>query len=68
MNLRTINNVTVSQALTPAAAFYVATMPIVGSYNQKQHDGNGYNAGWPFFGEHTYSGTGIYYGFFGKKP
>jgi hypothetical protein len=42
--------------------------PVVGVYNQYQNGGNGYNAGYPFFGEHTYSGTGIYSGFFGKKP
>jgi len=67
-NMRAINAVTLTQAFTPAAAFYISTMPVVGAYNQHQNNGNGCNAGWPFYGEHTYSGTGIYLGYFGKKP
>ena len=66
--MRTINTDTLSQLITPAKVFYMSVMPIVGAYNQSQNHGNGYNAGYPFYGEHTYSGTGIYYGFFGKKP
>jgi hypothetical protein len=43
-------------------------MPVVGAYNQYQNKGNGYNPGFPFYGEHTYSGTNIYSGYFGVKP
>ncbi len=68
MNMRTINTVTLTQLTTPAAAFYLSVMPMVGAYNQHQNNGTGYNSGWPFYGEHTYSGTGIYFGYFGKKP
>lgn len=44
--------------------FYRATMPIVGGYNQFHNNGNGYNSGYPYYGEHTYSGTGIFEGYF----
>lgn len=67
-NMRTINSVTASQFMVPSIVFYMSVMPVVGAYNQSQNHGNGYNSGWPFYGEHTYSGTGIYYGYFGKKP
>jgi uncharacterized protein RhaS with RHS repeats len=67
-NMKTINTVTLSQLLTPSKSFYMTIMPLVGAYNQSQNHGNGYNAGYPFYGEHTYSGTGIYFGFFGKNP
>ena len=45
--------------------YYGWVMKKVGEYNQKQNNGNGYNAGFPFYGEHSYSGTYIYYGYFG---
>ena len=45
--------------------YYMSVMKIVGGYNQKQNNGNGYNSGFPFFGEHTYSGSYIFYGYFG---
>jgi len=48
--------------------FYSGVMRVVGAYNQSQNNGNGYNAGWPFYGEHTYSGTYIYFGYFGQMP
>lgn len=67
-DMRIINSVTLTQLAVPAKAFYIYAMPVVGAYNQHQNGGNGYNAGYPFFGELTYSGTGIYSGFFGKKP
>jgi len=67
-NMRTINRVSLDQIATPAVNFYNSVMPVVGAYNQHQNNGNGYNAGWPFYGEHTYSGTGIYLGYFGKLP
>jgi hypothetical protein len=67
-NMRTINRVSLDQSLTPAPFFYLQVMPVVGAYNQHQNNGNGYNSGWPFFGEETYSGTGIYQGYFGRKP
>lgn len=46
--------------------FYIKVMPFVGKYNQYQNGGNGYNKGYPFYGEHTYSGSGIYNGFYFK--
>ncbi len=46
--------------------YYKNLMKIVGSYNQTQNKGNGYNMGFPFYGEHTYSGEYIYYGYFGS--
>jgi hypothetical protein len=67
-NLRTINRITADQIFISSQTFYKLTMPAVGAYNQFQNDGNGYNSGFPFYGEHTYSGTGIYQGFFGTKP
>ncbi len=67
-NLRIINQSVLDQLLVPATTFYKTTMPTVGAYNQRSNTGNGYNAGWPFYGEHTYSGTGVYQGYFGIKP
>jgi len=67
-NMRIINTMTFTQFYVPPILFYISVMPTVGAYNKHQNDGNGYNAGYPFYGEHTYSGTGIYYGFFNKKP
>ena len=50
-----------------AAEFrYKEAMKRVGEYNQTQNGGNGYNAGYPYYGEHTYSGSYIYYGYFGS--
>ncbi len=43
--------------------WYRISMSEVGEYNQTQNKGNGYNAGYPFYGEHTYSGTNIQRGF-----
>ena len=45
--------------------YYDLVMNQVGKYNQSQNDGNGYNSGYPYFGEHDYSGSYIYYGFWG---
>ena len=45
--------------------YYCQVMKKVGAYNQKQSVGNGYNPGFPFYGEHTYSGNYIYYGYYG---
>lgn len=53
-----------------AGDFYTYAMQAVGGYNQFQNNrsgffnGNGYNKGFPFYGEHTYSGTNIYRGYF----
>ena len=47
--------------------YYKLIMKRVGAYNQSQNGGNGYNAGWPFYGEHILSGRAIYYGYRGKK-
>ena len=48
----------------PSILFYMGTMPLVGSYNQFKNEGNGYNKGFPFYGEHSYSGSYIFYGYF----
>lgn len=51
-------------------SFYQSTMPVVGAYNQWQNnrqnflDGKGYNPGFPYYGEHSYSGGYIYMGYF----
>jgi len=44
--------------------FYIPNAKVAGWYNQKQNNGNGYNSGYPFYGEHTYSGTNIFEGYF----
>jgi hypothetical protein len=62
-----INAFVPDQIVVSPSAFYAFAMPVVGGYNQGLK-GDGYNAGWPFFGEHTYSGTGIYKGYFGSPP
>ena len=67
-NLRLINMYSIDQWLVSPKSFYSATMSVIGGYNQSQHGGSDYNSGWPFNGEHTYSGTGIYQGYFGAKP
>ena len=41
-------------------------MKKAGKYNQEQNHGNGYNPGFPYYGEHTYSGSFIYYGYYGR--
>ena len=46
--------------------YYTKVMQKVGEYNQKQNTGQGYNKGFPYFGEHMYSGSYIYYGYYGK--
>ncbi|MGG5209237.1 DUF6443 domain-containing protein [Chryseobacterium sp. MIQD13] len=43
--------------------YYHTTMTQVGQYNQKQNHGNGYNSRYPYYGEHTYSGSYIYMGY-----
>jgi hypothetical protein len=68
VNMRTIHNVTTSEKGKSASDFYHQTMKVVGGYNQMSNKGNGYNAGPPYYGEHKYSGSGIYLGFFGKNP
>ncbi|MDN3692624.1 RHS repeat-associated core domain-containing protein [Chryseobacterium tructae] len=53
-----------------AGDFYTYAMQAVGGYNQFKNNrngffnGNGYNKGFPFYGEHTYSGMNIYRGYF----
>jgi len=55
-----------------AMDFYNFAMRFVGAYNQFQNNRQNffnnkmYNAGFPFYGEHTYSGTNIYRGYFHK--
>ena len=47
--------------------FYQKVMEKVGDYNQSQ-GGNGYNVGvHPFYGEHTYSGSFIFHGYFNTR-
>jgi hypothetical protein len=46
--------------------YYRQVMKKVGVYNQSQNKGMNYNSGFPYFGEHTYSGSYIHYGYFGK--
>ncbi len=49
--------------------FYHQVMPKVGAYNQSQNKGaTGYNSGWPFYGEHTFSGSYIFHGYYGRFP
>jgi hypothetical protein len=73
-SMRALGNILFGKNLAAAKSFfsnkylyYARTMTVVGLYNQIKNDGNGYNSGWPFFGEHTLSGSAIYYGFLGKK-
>ena len=68
MNMRLINKLCWDQLLTSPEDYYRQTMPVVGKYNQEQNNGNGFNSGFPFYGEATYSGTGIYYGYFDLNP
>ncbi|MEN2401766.1 DUF6443 domain-containing protein [Flavobacterium sp. MC2016-06] len=44
--------------------WYGAVMNRAGQYNQSQNSGNGYNPYFPYFGEHSYSGGYIYYGYY----
>jgi RHS repeat-associated protein len=73
--LRAIGNITfgmnIAQTRPPLLGtdwYYSKVMEKVGEYNQSQNTGTGYNAGAPFYGEHTYSGTFIYFGYFGQMP
>jgi RHS repeat-associated protein len=63
MNLRDLKPPLVHESL-----FYSEMMYKVGQYNQSQNGGNGYNRGWPFYGEHRYSGTFIYLGYWKTYP
>ncbi|UPK67452.1 hypothetical protein [Chitinophaga filiformis] len=47
---------------------YKVVMRKAGKYNQSQNHGNGYNAGWPFYGEHTLSASAIFFGYYGYRP
>ncbi|WP_313090210.1 RHS repeat-associated core domain-containing protein [Chryseobacterium flavum] len=64
------NNSSFKEKFANADDFYRYAMQAVGGYNQFQNNrsgffnGNGYNKGFPFYGEHTYSGTNIYRGYF----
>ena len=53
-------------ALLTESFYYKTVMKKVGEYNQNHNGGNGYNKGFPYYGEHTYSGSYIYLGYFGK--
>ncbi len=56
----------VCPAILSKSDAYRNVMPKVGEYNQEHNHGNGYNSGFPFYGEHIYSGSYVYYGFFGE--
>ena len=64
------NNKDFKKEFKNAEDFYRYAMLFVGGYNQFQNNregfmkGNGYNKGFPFYGEHTYSGFNIYRGYF----
>ena len=66
--MRTVFEKSWDTFLDTPTSFYKLNMPVVGWYNQHQNNGNGYNFGFPFYGEHTYSGTNIYRGYFKIKP
>ena len=67
-NMRTVFDKSWNTMFQSPDHFYNLYMRPVGKYNQKQNNGNGYNSGFPFYGEHTYSGTNIYSGYFMNKP
>ncbi|MBB4806998.1 RHS repeat-associated protein [Chryseobacterium defluvii] len=64
------NNTEFTNKFPKAEDFYIYAMQAVGGYNQFRNNranffkGDGYNQGFPFYGEHTYSGTNIYRGYF----
>ena len=64
------NNTKFKSEFKTAEDFYRYTMQVVGGYNQYQNnrgnfiDNKGYNKGFPFYGEHAYSGVNIYRGYF----
>ena len=71
--LRAIGNITFDlnmknskPCFSPEQFYYNTVMKEVGKYNQIQNKGNGYNMCYPYYGEHTYSGSYIYYGYFNK--
>ncbi|WP_260429788.1 RHS repeat-associated core domain-containing protein [Schleiferia thermophila] len=71
--LRAVGNITFGANMRSTKPFtmgadwyYKQVMPEVGKYNQKANQGTGYNSGFPYYGEHTYSGSYIYYGYFGS--
>ncbi|MDY3344210.1 DUF6443 domain-containing protein [Riemerella anatipestifer] len=72
-NMRSIYESNKNPGGMTANDFYNFAMPIVGGYNQFQNNrwkylsGNARNlTGAPFYGEHKYSGTYIYGGYFGN--
>jgi RHS repeat-associated protein len=73
-NLRVMGNITFGvnmRATKPPLGgteewYYKKVMQKVGAYNQSQNNGNGYNKGFPYFGETTFSGSFIYFGYFGE--
>jgi RHS repeat-associated protein len=71
--LRAMGNITFGanvKSTKPAWAYeawyFSKVMEKAGEYNRSQHNGKEYNKGFPYFGEHTYSGSFIYYGYFGR--
>lgn len=71
--LRAIGNITFGlnmknsqPCFLPERFYYNSIMKEVGKYNQIQNKGNGYNMCYPYYGEHTYSGSYIYYGYYNK--
>jgi RHS repeat-associated protein len=66
------NNPNFKAQFNSALDFYNYAMRFVGAYNQFQNNRQNfynhkmYNSGFPFYGEHTYSGTNIHRGYFHK--
>ena len=71
--LRAVGNITFGVNMKSSQPWYLSemfyyknVMEKVGLYNQSQNNGTGYNMGFPYYGEHTYSGSYIYLGYFQK--
>ena len=64
VNMRTIYQNHSEKFPGGAMSFYRFVMPKVGAYNQR-NQAHSFNEGFPFYGEHTYSGTYIYGGYRG---
>ena len=70
--LKQVGNITFGKNMDIARSWYhskAATwniyMRVVGEYNQIHAHGNGYNSGYPYFGEHSYSGAAMSFGYWG---
>ncbi len=66
-NLRTVYEKSWDTFMDTPTSFFKLNMPIIGGYNQKDNQGNSYNSGFPYYGEHEYSGSFIVKGYFIKN-